>query len=922
MDMKCPRITNNPPLRLQEWSADLTCGHNQKICSGFLTGWTASRVYMFILLSCLFAVFSGGCRTIDPEIMREEERLLQAVRINPAHEMGYLRYAQFLERQGRFRETLMVLRKGRQRVPDSILMIRLEGSLIQHLQSRESALEFYDAQLTRRPDQPNLLLDRAHLLLRMERTEPALAEVKKALGLDPDLFEAHYLAGIIHSRRKEHEKAVDAFISASRIQEDHPELWSRIAAMWEKLGEPRKARAAIRKALDHDPESFLFLQQYATLLESALDEDDPETIAELRAAIRQLLWLGPEDSWVLAHAGFLAWHDGDFEEAETLLKQALAVQSPYPWASFRLGTVYMSRKQWRRALLSFQEGLEGQPESPWAFRQIGLAYEMLGDAAKAIEHYELVLDRDSKNLPLLIRLTNLYWDEFRFSDVERVLNKGLSEFPRNLELLNLLLKYHQSRGQFEPAVALLRSSAKIHPDNMMVLSRLGEFELQLGHYQSAREWFRRALKNKPRHPMLWMQLIQIDLLEKQDDSAEKKLLHLLELEPDSEWGLAQTARLKLRGNELDAAEMMTSRGLSRHPGSVTLLKVKGLIDEERRMWPDAINTFQKIDSLQPGDPLIMTHLGMLHEINGDPELSRKLLEGALSSAGGNLWAFFLIALQEKEPIQRKWFGPEYTEIMPVLDSLLHRRFAVGWKQIQELRTGPVSRQALKNLYFLLQDVQGRIALNPAELTSGSIPPWIRYLWGHIYETRKEYLSAQSHFLSVLQDFPDEPWLHARLGVVYEKTGDKATAAVHYQLCLERYPGAFWVLLRRAIVSMYLENEAEAISLYKQLLELSPDHALSLNNLAWMYLTAQDRSLRNTTEALKLAERAVSEADTIDHIDTLAEAYFQSGNPAKAIKTLRKGARSAHYPKSRERYLKLQYERFRAGNTNTSPPPES
>ncbi len=471
---------------------------------------------MFILLSCLFAVFSGGCRTIDPEIMREEERLLQAVRINPAHEMGYLRYAQFLERQGRFRETLMVLRKGRQRVPDSILMIRLEGSLIQHLQSRESALEFYDAQLTRRPDQPNLLLDRAHLLLRMERTEPALAEVKKALGLDPDLFEAHYLAGIIHSRRKEHEKAVDAFISASRIQEDHPELWSRIAAMWEKLGEPRKARAAIRKALDHDPESFLFLQQYATLLESALDEDDPETIAELRAAIRQLLWLGPEDSWVLAHAGFLAWHDGDFEEAETLLKQALAVQSPYPWASFRLGTVYMSRKQWRRALLSFQEGLEGQPESPWAFRQIGLAYEMLGDAAKAIEHYELVLDRDSKNLPLLIRLTNLYWDEFRFSDVERVLNKGLSEFPRNLELLNLLLKYHQSRGQFEPAVALLRSSAKIHPDNMMVLSRLGEFELQLGHYQSAREWFRRALKNKPRHPMLWMQLIQIDLLEKQD----------------------------------------------------------------------------------------------------------------------------------------------------------------------------------------------------------------------------------------------------------------------------------------------------------------------------------------------------------------------------------------------------------------------
>ena len=61
---------------------------------------------------------------------------------------------------------------------------------------------------------------------------------------------------------------------------------------------------------------------------------------------------------------------------------------------------------------------------------------------------------------------------------------------------------------------------------------------------------------------------------------------------------------------------------------------------------------------------------------------------------------------------------------------------------------------------------------------------------------------------------------------------------------------------------------------------------------------------------------------IDHIDTLAEAYFQSGNPDKAIETLRRGAREAPYPKSRERYLHLQYQRFRRGNPDSEPPPVS
>ena len=84
-----------------------------------------------VFLMLLLVLSFSGCITQNPESILEERRLRTAVRIHPEHEMGYLRLAQFLENQRRYAETLYVLKQGQQRVPDSLLMVRLEGSLYQ-----------------------------------------------------------------------------------------------------------------------------------------------------------------------------------------------------------------------------------------------------------------------------------------------------------------------------------------------------------------------------------------------------------------------------------------------------------------------------------------------------------------------------------------------------------------------------------------------------------------------------------------------------------------------------------------------------------------------------------------------------------------------------------------------------------------------
>ena len=58
---------------------------------------------------------------------------------------------------------------------------------------------------------------------------------------------------------------------------------------------------------------------------------------------------------------------------------------------------------------------------------------------------------------------------------------------------------------------------------------------------------------------------------------------------------------------------------------------------------------------------------------------------------------------------------------------------------------------------------------------------------------------------------------------------------------------------------------------------------ALNNLAWLYLTSDDLSLRNPQRGLELALRAMAISRAAAILDTAAEAYYQTGRADEAVK---------------------------------------
>lgn len=104
-------------------------------------------------------------------------------------------------------------------------------------------------------------------------------------------------------------------------------------------------------------------------------------------------------------------------------------------------------------------------------------------------------------------------------------------------------------------------------------------------------------------------------------------------------------------------------------------------------------------------------------------------------------------------------------------------------------------------------------------------------------------------------------------------------------------------------------EKEAITAYEKALELEPDQPDALNNLAWLLLTTDNENLLDKERALTLAREAARLKKAGYILDTLAQAYFVNGYPAKAVEKEEEAIRID--PENRNYYEK-QIESFKEG----------
>jgi arylsulfatase A-like enzyme/predicted Zn-dependent protease len=212
----------------------------------------------------------------------------------------------------------------------------------------------------------NLLL-RARRTFAEGRSEEAIADVDRVLGVDGEVVEAHRLQGELRLASRRPEAASESFRAALALDpRDRASLLGLAAAVGE-LGRLEEAEAALERLRQVDPGST--------------------------AALRRLAGV-----WM---------RRGRLDRAEAALQEALRKGGDRPAVLLELAECYLEMKRPGDAERTAREALAERPEVAGGRRLLGLAWEARGERARAAGEYEAELARHPGDARAGLRLGRL-----------------------------------------------------------------------------------------------------------------------------------------------------------------------------------------------------------------------------------------------------------------------------------------------------------------------------------------------------------------------------------------------------------------------------------------------------------------------------------------------------------------------------------
>jgi len=128
---------------------------------------------------------------------------------------------------------------------------------------------------------------------------------------------------------------------------------------------------------------------------------------------------------------------------------------------------------------------------------------------------------------------------------------------------------------------------------------------------------------------------------------------------------------------------------------------------------------------------------------------------------------------------------------------------------------------------------------------------------------------------------------------------------YQQLILHKENSPQWYMLLGEL-SFEQKKYKEAEAAYKNVLKVQPRNPEALNNLAWLYIKAEDKKFKRPKEALLLSIEAARIRPESHILDTLAECFFENGYVERAVSIEKEALEKAD--KHRD-YYQQQLERF-------------
>jgi protein O-mannosyl-transferase len=167
--------------------------------------------------------------------------------------------------------------------------------------------------------------------------------------------------------------------------------------------------------------------------------------------------------------------------------------------------------------------------------------------------------------------------------------------------------------------------------------------------------------------------------------------------------------------------------------------------------------------------------------------------------------------------------------------------------------------------------------------------------GIVFLQQGQLDDAISRLQAAIDLRPENGPAHNNLAKALLQKGRLAEAMVHYRKFLEIEPEN--VEARNILGTALIQQGRirEAIEQWQDALAIEPENGNAASNLAWVFATCPDDSIRNGTRAVELAEKAlrISGGKIPMIFRVLAAAYAENGRFSEAIESAQRGAELAN-----------------------------
>lgn len=264
-------------------------------------------------------------------------------------------------------------------------------------------------------------------------------------------------------------------VQASKTIDDNAEALGRIGAMLMDCHHISQAALVLEKSLDLDAYDIFSWQD---LSRCYFELNDMDKCAE---ACDYGLAIDPENPMLNFTSGYLHYNNQEWEDAI----QTMEVARRYAEGRLHNDNILLSED-------------EIQENANITYQILGHSYNCMGETEKAIECFEILLERNPNNEDAIMALSTLLLDLGDLPKTLELTDKALRLLPSSSNILSLKASVLTSMHRYDEALQILQDLHRLKPKSKNFLLAIAELANAINRHETADEAYRSLLKLHPK----------------------------------------------------------------------------------------------------------------------------------------------------------------------------------------------------------------------------------------------------------------------------------------------------------------------------------------------------------------------------------------------------------------------------------------